>query len=64
MSLAWCTSGMLNTSVLCAVEGAVLVNPGGDRPGMVWLFVVMSWSRKGKVQPDGAHPPPGRTRGR
>ena len=38
----------------CTVEGAVLVDPGGDRFSMVWLFFVMSWFLKGKVQPDKA----------
>ena len=45
-------------------EGAVLVDPGGDRSGMVWLCVVIAWWVSGKVQPDGAYPSPGRTRGR
>ena len=27
----------------CTAEGAVLVDPGGDRSGMVWLFVVIAW---------------------
>ena len=27
----------------CAPEGAILVNPGGDRSGMVWFLVVISW---------------------
>ena len=48
----------------CTAEGAVLVDPGGDRFSMVWLFFVMSWFLKGKVQPDGSHPSPGRTRDR
>ena len=29
---SWCTS-----------EGAVLVDPGGDRSGMVWLLVFITW---------------------
>ena len=48
----------------CAAEGAVLVYPSGDQSGMVWLFVVIAWWVTGKVQPDGAHTSPGRTRGR
>ena len=48
----------------CTAEGAILVDPGGDRSGMVWLFVVIAWWVLGKVQPDGAYPSPGRTRGR
>ena len=27
----------------CREEGAAIVNPGGDRPGMVWLLVFISW---------------------
>ena len=27
----------------CTVEGGVLVGPGGDRSGMVWLLVVIAW---------------------
>ena len=27
----------------CTLEGAVLVDPGGDRSGMVWLCVVIAW---------------------
>ena len=27
----------------CAAEGAVLVDPGGDRSGMVWLLVFITW---------------------
>ena len=37
----------------CTAEGAVLVEPGGDRSGMVWLLVVIAWSVTSKVQPDG-----------
>ena len=48
----------------CTAEGVALVDPGGDRSGMVWLLVFITWYVKGKVQPDGAHPSPGRTRGR
>ena len=47
-----------------AAEGAVLVDPGGDQFGMVWFLLFTPWRLKGKVQPDGAHPSPGRTRGR
>ena len=46
------------------VEGVVLVDTGGDWPGMVWLLVVIAWWVLGKVQPDGAHPSQGRGRGR
>ena len=28
----------------CTAEGAILVDPGGDRSGMVWLCVVIAWS--------------------
>ena len=45
----------------CTVEGAVLVDPGGNRSGMVWLLVFIRWCVTDKVQPDGAHPSPGRT---
>ena len=48
----------------CTVEGADLVDPGGNRSSMVWLCVVIAWWVLGKVQPDGAHPSPGQTRGR
>ena len=44
-------------------EGAVLVDPGCDRSGMVWLRVVITWRVTGKLQPDGAHPSPDRIRG-
>ena len=27
----------------CTAEGVVLVNPGGDRFGMVWLLVFIIW---------------------
>ena len=27
----------------CTAEGAVHVDPGGDRPGLVWLLVVIAW---------------------
>ena len=27
----------------CTAEGAVLVDPGGDRSGMVWLLVFIIW---------------------
>ena len=27
----------------CTAEDAVLVDPGGDRPGMVWLLVFIAW---------------------
>ena len=27
----------------CTAEGAVLVDPGGDRSGMVWLLVFIAW---------------------
>ena len=46
----------LAPSSWCTAEGAVLVNPSGDWPGMEWLLVVTIWWVKGKVQPDGAHP--------
>ena len=32
----------LTTPFWCTAEGAVLVNPGGDRSGMVWVLVVIS----------------------
>ncbi len=44
---------------LCTAEGAVLVDPGGDRSGIVWLCVVIAWWVLSKVQPGGAHPFPG-----
>ena len=37
-------------------EGAVLVDPGGDRSGMVWLLVFITWRAAGKVQSDGDIP--------
>ena len=40
----------------CTAEGEVLVDPGSDRSGMVWLCVVIAWRVLGKVQPDGAIP--------
>ena len=27
----------------CTAEGEVLVDPGGDRSGMVWLLVFITW---------------------
>ena len=27
----------------CTAEGAVLVDPGGDRSGMIWLLVFITW---------------------
>ena len=27
----------------CTAEGAVLVDPGGERSGMVWLLVFITW---------------------
>ena len=27
----------------CTAEGVVLVDPGGNRSGMVWLFVFIIW---------------------
>ena len=27
----------------CAAKGVVLVDPGGDRSGMVWLLVFIIW---------------------
>ena len=48
----------------CTAEGTVLVDPGGDRSGMVWLCAVIAWWVLGKVQPDETHLSPGRTRGR
>ena len=47
----------------CTAEGAVLVDAGGDRSGMEWLCVVIAWWVLGKVQPGGAHPSLGQTRG-
>ena len=47
----------------CTAEGAVLVDPSGDQSGMVWLLVFITWWVTGKVQPDGAYPSLGRTRG-
>ena len=41
----------------CMAEGTVLVDPGGDRSGMVWLCVVITWRVLGKVQPDGGRQP-------
>ena len=40
----------------CTAEGAVLVDPGGDRSGMVWLLVFITWRAAGKVQSDGDIP--------
>ena len=31
---------------------------------LVWLLVFIAWRVKGKVQPDGGHPSPGRKHGR
>ena len=33
----------LTTPPWCTAEGAVLVDPGGDRLGMVWLLVFIKW---------------------
>ena len=33
----------------CTAEGAVLVDPGGDRSGTVWLLVFITWWVTGKV---------------
>ena len=46
----------------CTAEGAVLADPGDDRSGMLLVFII--WFVMGEVQPDRAHPSPGRTRGR
>ena len=39
----------------CPAEGAVLVDPGGDRSGMVWLCVLSShgesWAKYNLVEP-------------
>ena len=35
--------GYLTPSSWCTAEGAVLVDPGGDRSGMVWSLVVIAW---------------------
>ena len=45
----------------CMVKGMVLVDPGSNQSGMVWLCVVIAWWVFGKVQPGGAHPSPGWT---
>ena len=47
----------------CTMKGAILVDLGGDRSSMIWLFIVIAWWVIGKVHPDGAHPSPSRTRG-
>ena len=48
----------------CTAEGALLVDLDGVRSSMVWLLVFITWWVEGKVQPDKAHPSPGRTHGR
>ena len=42
---------------------SICFNQGSDWYGIVWFLLVISWRLKGKVQPDRAHPSPGRTHG-
>ena len=39
-------------------EGTILVDLSGDRSGMVWLLVLITWWVMGKIQHDRAHPSP------
>ena len=68
LSLPWILYGApvayLTPLSWCSAEGAVLVDPGDDQTGMIYLLVVISWCLKGKIQPGGAHPFLRRTCGR